>query len=257
MTQLADALKAWTASAIDESKEPPVLMLSGAQGIGKTTALTVLSDWPSKRVATLSLDDFYLTRAERQILSQQIHPLCETRGPPGTHDVDRLVQTLSALRAGKSVVSWPMFDKARDDRVGNTAWEGKADAILIEGWLLGALPKNTASTSAPVNALEESKDPNGTWRAWQEDALSGPYAALWDQADRFFHIDAPDFSAVLNWRIEQEETTLGLTKGSLPEPRKRWVKSFIQHYERITRRMLDGHRWDGAAFKVGFDREPL
>ena len=35
----------------------------------------------------LSIDDLYLTRAARQALGQSVHPLLETRGVPGTHDV--------------------------------------------------------------------------------------------------------------------------------------------------------------------------
>src|SRR5688572_25477505 len=69
----------------------PVLAITGAQGAGKTTLLgelpRVLNDAGGYRVAALSLDDFYLTRAERLVLARDVHPLFVTRGVPGTHDV--------------------------------------------------------------------------------------------------------------------------------------------------------------------------
>src|SRR5476649_1736390 len=57
--------------------------LCGAQGSGKSTAALVirhLLEAKGLRVAVLSLDDLYLTRAERQVLAQTVHPLLATRG---------------------------------------------------------------------------------------------------------------------------------------------------------------------------------
>ena len=53
----------------------------------------------------MSLDDFYLPRAERVDLAKSIHPLAITRGPPGTHDVETLVDVIKK------------FNKALDDRL--------------------------------------------------------------------------------------------------------------------------------------------
>jgi hypothetical protein len=62
-----------------------------------------LQDWPRAiPCAVLSLDDLYRTRAERQAMARQVHPLFATRGVPGTHDVDLGLATIAALRRGKA-----------------------------------------------------------------------------------------------------------------------------------------------------------
>jgi D-glycerate 3-kinase len=67
-----------------------VLGLCGAQGSGKSTLAAALARMLARdgtRTAILSLDDIYLTRAERLQLAREVHPLFATRGAPGTHDV--------------------------------------------------------------------------------------------------------------------------------------------------------------------------
>ena len=72
--------------ALAAGREGPALIgIAGAQGSGKTTlarAAAVRLDG-----VALSLDDFYLERAERTRLGRSIHPLLAVRGPPGTHDL--------------------------------------------------------------------------------------------------------------------------------------------------------------------------
>ena len=76
--------------------------LSGCQGSGKSTLVKaiahVLEDVHHVNAVVLSLDDFYLTKAERELLARTVHPLFATRGVPGTHDLDLLRQTLSEGR---------------------------------------------------------------------------------------------------------------------------------------------------------------
>ena len=57
-----------------------------------------------KTAITLSLDDFYLSKAARAHLAETVHPLCSARGVAGTHDVDLLKQTLAQLRDGRVIV---------------------------------------------------------------------------------------------------------------------------------------------------------
>ena len=121
---------------------------------------------------------------------------------------------------------------------------------------MGALADPEAATSAPVNPLEAEDDAEGVWRGWQEEALAGAYARVWDRANAFLHLRAPTFECVLDWRRQQEETTLGLAPGALPPDRRAWVARFIQHYERITRRMIIGHIRPGAVVDVNKDRQP-
>lgn len=240
-------------SNIKRLMHEPVLGISGAQGIGKTTALSKLSGDAGISVAILSLDDFYLTKTARQILAKKIHPLCANRGAPGTHDIELINNTIQTLLSAdrSDVTRWPKFDKVTDDRsLSENEFAGRPDAILVEGWLMGALADLDAGQDQPVNALEGNEDAAGAWRTWQEQALSNDYEPLWKQFDGFLYLCAPSFETVLDWRCEQEETTLGMEKGSLPMERRAWVERFIQHYERITRRILCGQRVPGREVRV-------
>lgn len=272
---LAQAIASWALSHFAGASHIPVLAISGAQGIGKTTAIQQFHASPELNIAVLSLDDFYLPNQDRHLLAKSVHPLCATRGAPGTHDVPLLTQTIEALKAAssRSKVCWPMFDKQTDDRAPEqtgqsgrsyrsgqpvfsaNSFAGAPDAILMEGWMMGALPDPSAASDLPINDLEAEKDPQGVWRAWQEQSLAASYLPLWQDIDAFLHVLAPGFETVLDWRCEQEETTLGLEKGGLPPERRAWVSRFIQHYERITRRMLAGKRMEGTCLQVRADRQ--
>lgn len=236
----------------------PLLFISGAQGIGKSTALQAVAQAFDGRVAMLGIDDFYLTRSDREALARNVDPLFSVRGPPGTHDIPLLDRTIDALLSAgpDDQVRIPVFDKRIDDRLEQDKWtvfSGRPDAILLEGWCVGALPDPNAPSSPAMNAVE-IRDRAGTWRAYQEAQLAGSYRTLWDRADGFLHLCAPSFEQVLDWRTEQEETTLGLSSGTLPADRKAWVAEFIQHYERITRRLISGARRQGYALQVTSDR---
>lgn len=259
MTPLADAITRWIDEELARASLPPLLMLSGAQGIGKSSAMAALASRKDVRIAVLGLDDFYTTHAERKALAARLHPLCDTRGPPGTHDLGLLRDVLDVLLHSSPArrVRVPRFDKRSDERMSSDDWKelvARPDAILIEGWLMGALPDPQAATSAPVNALEAGEDPGGIWRGWQEEALAGAYAELWQLADGFLHLRAPSFEIVHRWRCQQEETTLCLEPGTLPQARRDWVDRFIQHYERITRRMLEGYVRQGTTLQVDKQR---
>src|SRR6185437_8649015 len=92
-------LEGWLAGLLEESTDGPlVLGLCGAQGSGKSILARSLADRfasRGRRVAVLSLDDLYLTKAERSRLAQEVHPLLGTRGVPGTHDVALGLQILN------------------------------------------------------------------------------------------------------------------------------------------------------------------
>src|SRR5690606_8279397 len=100
----------------------PVIGIAGAQGCGKTTLARAAA--ARLGAAHLSLDDVYLTKAERQALAREAHPLFAVRGPPGTHDLALLERALAALRAAgaDSRTPLPAFDKLADDRAPRTDW---------------------------------------------------------------------------------------------------------------------------------------
>ena len=99
-------LAAWLERARAGAGRAIVVGLTGSQGSGKSTLGTllaaVLRQGFGARAALLSVDDLYLTRAERQRLGRQIHPLFVTRGPPGTHDPALGLATIERLLAPRS-----------------------------------------------------------------------------------------------------------------------------------------------------------
>ncbi|MBA4228102.1 MAG: kinase [Hyphomonas sp.] len=259
-SEIAPLVAAWIRRAVEAapSGRIPLLFLSGAQGSGKSTALRQAVSMLPEPVAKASLDDFYLTQAERAELARRISPLLATRGPPGTHDLALLRETVARLRAATdtSETVIPAFDKLADDRAAHETWprfSGRPAAIVIEGWMMGALPDAGAADAPPLNAVE-AEDSSGVWRRFQEEALAGDYAALWDSADGFCHILAPGFDAVLSWRLEQEAALWQARGEAMPAERRAWTERFIQHYERITRRMLSGGRRPGADIPVEAQR---
>lgn len=210
--------------------------LSGGQGAGKSTLAGLLEaacEFVGLRACVLGLDDFYRTRAERRELAARIHPLFETRGPPGTHDVEWCREALIGLGEARRF-EVPVFDKGRDDRVGTRSLEGPFDLVVLEGWCVGAAAVAPASLRAPINALERQEDPDGRFRDYVNAQLEGPYRALWTALDQQVFLEVPDLAAVRRWRGEQE--------AALPADRRfdvRALDRFIAHYERVTRSMLE------------------
>jgi len=217
--------------------------LCGAQGSGKSTAAIVLRHLLAAKglnVAALSIDDLYLTRAERRALAETVHPLLATRGPPGTHDVALGRTVLEALgQPGPTAI--PFFDKALDDRRPLADWpvfDGPADIILFEGWCVGALPEPAEALTPPINALERDEDADGVWRRYVNQALLD-YQPMFASLDRLILIAAPSFAVVERWRGEQEAKL----RAASPAIGARvmthaQVARFIQHYERLTRAIL-------------------
>ena len=221
-----------------------VVGICGPQGSGKSTAALVLGRLLAERgltVAILSLDDLYLSLADREVLARDIHPLLRTRGVPGTHDVGLGLAVLDGL-SGAGTTALPRFDKATDTRAPAATWStvrGPVDIVLFEGWCVGARPELPHALKVAVNALEREKDPDGAWRAQVNAALAGPYRALFARIDLLIQFIAPDFEAVLAWRQEQErklrDRLAAAEAGAARTMDDAQVAVFVQHYERLTR----------------------
>jgi len=225
-----------------------VIGINGAQGTGKSTLAELLrimlQAGSGIRCAVLSLDDIYLTRKERQRLAKDIHPLLQTRGVPGTHDVLLGVNTIGRLihaQPGEKVLV-PRFDKAEDDRAPEEHWDaysGGADVVLFEGWCVGALPEPEVSLLDPVNTLEQSEDSDGRWRRYVNDTLADSYQQLFGLIDHLVMLRAPSMHCIFEWRWLQEQKLAAAKKGhgrGLMDQQQ--VQLFMQHYERITRYIL-------------------
>lgn len=215
--------------------------INGAQGTGKSTAcrfLEILLRDHGLRVATLSLDDVYLTRAGRARLAATIHPLLATRGPPGTHDLPLAETVITRLLSGAGATAIPRFDKALNDRAPESDWPivtAPLDILLFEGWCMGATPQPDAALAVPINTLEAQEDPDGLWRRHVNTALATGYARLFARLDQLIVLQAPDFAAISRWRRLQEQKLIATRGTGMDAPA---LTRFLQHYERLTRHML-------------------
>jgi D-glycerate 3-kinase len=233
-----DLAAALAAALSARRPSPRVVGISGGQGTGKSTlaaslAAALTRAAPGDRTAVLSLDDFYLTRAERDRLASDVHPLLRTRGVPGTHDIAELLRALDRLFTARRTPV-PVFDKGHDDRMGEREIEGPVERVILEGWCLGARPQPEADLLHPVNALERLEDPDGRFRRFVNEALAGPYARLAARIEFLVYLDAPDMAAVLAFRTEQEQTVAPALRMDLAA-----LARFVAHYERITRALAD------------------
>lgn len=224
-----------------------IVGLCGPQGSGKSTATGVLCELlrhDDLSSAALSLDDFYLPRAQREELARTTHPLLRTRGVPGTHDVELAQAVIDSLATSEPTLL-PVFDKATDDRRPRNQWplfNGPARIVILEGWCVGAAPQSAAALVEPVNALEREEDPDGRWRGYVNAQLAGPYRALFERLSPLVLLQAPSFEVVYGWRREQEQKLRerllregGDTRRVLSDDA---VSRFVSHYERLTRHIL-------------------
>ena len=92
----------WIENKYKKKGKTLFLGFSGGQGSGKTTVVEILKIILKKyfklNVFRISIDDFYKTRKERFFLSKKIHPLFMTRGVPGTHDTNIILNFFKRLK---------------------------------------------------------------------------------------------------------------------------------------------------------------
>lgn len=243
-------LAAWVANKHINS--PIIIGINGAQGSGKSTLCKILSSLIStgfgKSVLQLSIDDLYLSRKKRYQLARDIHPLLETRGVPGTHDVERGIRILSRLKQKTPLDKTdkiPVFDKATDDQLAEKQWREitrSVDIILFEGWCVGAKAQDNSRLKKAVNQLEEQQDADGIWRDYINSQLAGPYKELFDLIDYQIMLKVPDMASVLEWRgLQEKKLALSCDRNALSRTKimsEKELLRFIMHFERITAETL-------------------
>lgn len=237
-------------------QRPLVIGLQAPQGAGKTTLVTHLlrrlagRGW---RGAGVSIDDFYLTRAEQLALASAHtgNPYLEHRGYAGTHDIGlgtRTLQALKGIAAGQSV-RVPVYDKSahggRGDRAPEPDWrvvEGPLDLVVVEGWMLGFTP------------VDESMLPDAQMAAPNR-ALAA-YAAWYALVDQWIVLRAAEAEFVLEWRVEAEEKMKASGKPGLSrEAIEDYVRRFLPAYRTYATGLAAG-KTPALTVTMGLDRTP-
>ncbi len=249
LTQQLPLLYLPLANWLQQQRQPsrPLLVgINGAQGSGKTTLSELLklllTEVFNCHCCTISIDDFYLSKADRLQLAADIHPLFATRGVPGTHDITLGKKVFDQLKAAKEkdLIAIPRFDKAQDDRIPQKDWvkvNGPPDVILFEGWCVGATAQPEEALDKPINRLEATEDVDGHWRRYVNQKLQSSYQSLFKQLDLLIFLKIPSWERVYHWRKKQEEQLATRQRGDGIMNASN-LQRFIMHYERLTQHQL-------------------
>ena len=231
-----------------EKKRSYIVGLSGGQGSGKTTISSIISIILRKyfklNVFTISIDDFYKKRKERFLLSKKIHPSLMSRGVPGTHDINMMLDFFKRIKRKEfRSLKLPKFNKAIDDRYNKKLWysiKKRPDIIIFEGWCVGAKAEKNNTLKQPINSFEKLRDKKLIWRRYVNKQLQSKYKQLYDQLNCLLYLKSNNFSLLRKWRIKQE-TKLRL-KNKRSNRNKimsnKEVINFMQTYQRVTQNML-------------------
>ncbi len=230
-----------------QGNKPLFVGINGCQGSGKSTLSAYIQQYLSSaytlNVVVMSLDDFYLSKNDRNKLAEYIHPLLKTRGVPGTHNIQLLTQVLIQLKEKSSPISIPKFNKATDELYPETNWqciESDADIVILEGWCWGVPAQEETQLQAAINPLEKQNDSRAVWRSYVNQQLKKHYQPLYQLFDYWVALQAPSFDDVYCWRLEQEQK-LALkveSQADISQPsvvmNAEQVLDFIQYFQRLT-----------------------
>ena len=237
----------WIAKKAD-NKKPYFVGLAGGQGTGKTTISSIikiiLEKYFKLKVFKISIDDFYKTRKERIALSKKVHPMLLTRGVPGTHDINMMLDFFKKSKAKKfKNMKLPNFNKAIDDRFPKKKWNTinkRPDVIIFEGWCVGARAEANKTLKKSINSMEKANDHKLVWRKYVNQQLKTKYKKLYSQLNCMIYLKAKNFSLLQKWRLKQEHKLWLKTKkkGGHKIMSKGDVINFMQTYQRITQNMF-------------------
>ena len=231
-----------------KKKSPLIVGLAGGQGSGKTTISSIISLILKKyfklKVFKISIDDFYKTKKQREILSKNKHSLLLTRGVPGTHDIKIMLDFFRKIKTKNfKSLKLPKFNKANDDRYKKKHWyklKSRPDVVIFEGWCVGAKPQSLRLLKKPINTIEKAYDKSLKWRRFVNLQLKTNYKKLYSQLDSLLYLKVKNFNLLKKWRIKQEEKLWLKAKSrkNLKIMNKKEVINFMQTYQRITEQMF-------------------
>jgi D-glycerate 3-kinase len=212
---------------------PYYIGINAPQGAGKSTLskyLVQLFGWCDLKAVALSIDDFYLTRAEQLRLARAYpdNPYLQQRGYPGTHDIALGLETLAWLKQPRTrkSIRLPRYDKSRHqgqgDRTARNMWPEvhlPVDVVLLEGWMLGFQPLPPGQLGTDT-ALTEINSLLAHYRSWHRFINS------------FIYLCPADPEYVVAWRSEAEERmkAQGLPGMSADEVRA-YAEKFLPAYK--------------------------
>ena len=237
----------WIAKKTNK-KRTLLIGLAGGQGSGKTTISSILTLILQKyfklNVFKVSIDDFYKTRKDRKLLSKNKHSLLMTRGVPGTHDIDLMLNFFKKIKDKNfKSLQIPKFNKSIDDRFPKRLWykiKSKPDIVIFEGWCVGAKAQSSSQLKKSINSLEKIYDKDARWRGYVNSQLKTKYKTLFSQLDGLLFLKAKNFNLLREWRLKQERKLRAQTKNkkNLKIMNSGDIISFMQTYQRITQQMF-------------------
>ena len=186
-----------------------VIGLNGPVGAGKSSLARRLQaelHGQGLRVAVASIDDAYAPYGDR-LARLSGNPYGVTRVPPGSHNPDWLLDPIRRWRSGAPDLQLPRFDKRLRGGDGDPAppWQGAADVLVLEGWLVGCRPLQASDLDAWTSdssraALTSSE------RQWQQrcDHALMAYVPLWDELDELVMLWPLRWRDPYRWRFQAE-----------------------------------------------------
>ena len=237
----------------------PAIGLNAPVGAGKSSLcrlLAGLAQGQGLRLAVASIDDLYLPWTPR-IRAMAGNPFAVTRVPPGSHDAPLLQRCLADWRAGGELCL-PRFDKTLRDGEGDRSGEERmeADALLLEGWLIGCRPLGPALGELDPGALDLQVPLAGAELAWlpRWDRELVAYQPAWAQLDELWLLRPQHWTLPRRWRFQAEArqrraSGVGLAPAALQQlvraslcslPPELYIEPLTQ--EAATVGVLDGRR---------------
>ncbi|QPG74878.1 hypothetical protein FOA43_002215 [Brettanomyces nanus] len=263
-----------------QKTRPLFIGLEGPQGSGKTTLSKQLDAklsqlYPCLSFLTFSMDDFYLTFEEQNLLiaSNQDNPLLNGRGLPGTHDVDLLIECLERLSTQKTGVDIPVYDKSKysghGDRLPFEQWihiKGPqlVDVVIFEGWFNGYLVyPNTRNLLKKWSQVKTEYSPAFD-RVKKEHVLKlngdlAKYQSVWNYFDAFICITTDSIENVYRWRLQQEHDMIkqkgsGMTDKQVACFVDRYMPGYRLYFDNLTEIMA---KIPSLEVKIALDRTPI
>lgn len=252
MTTIDASIK-FVSKAIDSydfkrALKPLTVGISGPQGSGKTYLTSYLTqtlqrNYPTLKFSQFLIDDFYLTRADQERVTQEAikddNKLLNGRGLPGTHDLNLLQLVLGQI-CGNYKKQWvpvaiPSYDKSAFGGLGDrlrtvgTVLDEPVDVVICEGWFNGFMPLdddliNIKYLTSPVDSLLQR---HKLYQIQDINSQLSRYVPIWQMFSQFVILQTDSIEDVYKWRIEQEHALIALKGQGMSDEE---VKVFVDRY---------------------------